>query len=89
MITSDFRAKAIQRNNKYNTVSSPIFTCRADTNNSFSSDRQDSDDDSILDPEPTRLLFTGSESTEESKVTSPQRKLCPQESRRRNDSSSS
>ena len=53
-----------------------IFTYRTGTNNSFS-DRQDSDDDSILDPEPTRLSFTGSESTEENKVSS--QKRCPQE----------
>ncbi|CAB4040615.1 microtubule-associated serine threonine- kinase 3-like, partial [Paramuricea clavata] len=53
------------------------FRERTDTNNSFS-DRQDSDDESILDTEPIRLSFTGSESTEENKVTSPHRKLCPQ-----------
>ncbi|XP_028404478.1 microtubule-associated serine/threonine-protein kinase 2-like isoform X2 [Dendronephthya gigantea] len=55
------------------------FRDRADTNNSFS-DRQDSDDDSILDPEPTRLSYTGSESTEENKITSPQRRIARPES---------
>lgn len=55
------------------------FNFRTDTNNSFS-DRQDSDDDSILDPEPVRLSFAGSESAEENRITSPHRKLCPQES---------
>lgn len=42
---------------------------RADTNNSLS-DRQDSDDDNSLDPEPTRLNFTSSEVTED-KSSSP------------------
>lgn len=58
---------------------------RADTNNSFS-DRQDSDDDSILDAEPTKLSFT--ESTEE-KAISPQRRLVPRESHLAKESSSS